>query len=92
MSFQRRFANLLIVACFSVLMQLAEARTPRSPKEPSCVVADIDTPVMPACVVQTRDKTLYIPKKYWTHTTFNRSRPSGFSLSVASTSTVLGAL
>jgi hypothetical protein len=78
MSFKSRFASLSIAACSSVLMQLSAAEIPRSAQEPPCVVEDIDTPTMPACVVQARDNALYIPKKYWMHPSFNRYGLSGF--------------
>jgi len=42
------------------------------------VVEDIDTPVMPDCVIQTRNGALYVPKNYWMHPSFNRYGLSGF--------------
>jgi hypothetical protein len=78
MSFKSCFARLSIAACFGVLMQLSAAEIPRSGQEATCVVEDIDTPTMPACVVQSRDNSFYIPKKYWLHASFNRYGLSGF--------------
>ena len=43
-----------------------------------CVVEDLGTPTMPACVIQPHDDGLYIPKKYWMHPSFNRYGLSGF--------------
>jgi hypothetical protein len=45
-----------------------------------CVVEDIDTARMPACVIESRNGVLYIPKKYWMHPDFNRYGLSAFTI------------
>ncbi|HTW80724.1 MAG TPA: hypothetical protein VME23_14355 [Terracidiphilus sp.] len=50
----------------------------QSPSQKACVVQDIDTPVMPACVVENRNGVLFIPAKYWMHPSFNRYGLSAF--------------
>ena len=61
-------ANVCLLAWFT-LCGFASAQTA---KQASCVVEGIDMPTMPPCVVQARNGTLFIPKKYWTHPEFNR--------------------
>jgi hypothetical protein len=78
MSLAFRLAIPLLAACFCVLTPPSAAQTPRGPQKPACVVEDIDTPTMPACVIQARGDALYIPKKYWMHPSFNRYGLSGF--------------
>jgi hypothetical protein len=78
MSLAFRLASPLLIACFSLPIPLSAAPSPRSPQAPLCVVEDIDTPTMPACVIQAHNDVLYIPKKYWMHPSFNRYGLSGF--------------
>lgn len=78
MSLAIRLASPLLAACFGLSISQSTAQSPRIPQEPLCVVVDIDTPTMPACVIQTRNDALYIPKKYWMHPFFNRYGLSGF--------------
>src|SRR5579863_5714907 len=80
MSLARRLAIPLVAAWFSILMTTATAQSLRSSQESPCVVEDIDTPNMPACVIQARHGVLYIPKKYWMHPTFNRYGLSAFTI------------
>jgi hypothetical protein len=49
-------------------------------EQTSCVVEDMDTPTMPACVVQSRNGVLLIPEKYWMHPAFNRYGLSAFTI------------
>ena len=78
MSLAFRLTIPLLAACFSLSLPQSATQSPRIPQEPTCVVEDIDTPTMPACVIQTHDDTLYIPKKYWMHPSFNRYGLPGF--------------
>jgi hypothetical protein len=71
------FTNTLLAICFGFSVPLS-AQSPHTPRESPCVVEDIDTPTMPACVIQTRGDGLYIPKRYWMHSSFNRYGLSGF--------------
>ena len=61
-------ATVCLLAWFT-LCGFASAQTA---KQASCVVEGTDTPTMPPCVVQSRNGTLFIPKKYWMHPEFNR--------------------
>jgi hypothetical protein len=72
-----RLASPLLAACFSLSMPQSATQSPGSPQVPPCVVDD-DMPIMPACVIHARDNALYIPKKYRTHSTFNRYELSAF--------------
>ena len=94
MSLAFRLARPLLIACFSLSMPLSAAQSPRSPQKPPCVVEDIDTPTMPACVIQAHNDALYIPRKYWiTRPSTAMGSPAfGFNPLVASTSTALGEL
>jgi hypothetical protein len=78
MSLAFRLTMPLLTACFSLSIPLSAAQSPRSPQGPPCVVEDIDTPTLPACVIQAHKDALYIPKKYWMHPSFNRYGLSGF--------------
>jgi hypothetical protein len=49
-------------------------------KQASCIVEDIDTPTMPACVIESHNGILFIPKKYWMHPAFNRYGLSAFTI------------
>jgi len=80
MPLARRLAIPLAAAWFSVLMSPATAQSLRSPQESPCVVEDIDTTTLPACVIQARNDALFIPKKYWMHPTFNRYGLSPFTI------------
>lgn len=75
-----RSASLLLAACSSVLVLSSAAQSSRSPQKPACMVEDIDTPVMPACVIQALNDALYIPRKYWMHANFNRYGLSAFTI------------
>jgi hypothetical protein len=78
------FRSALIAFMFCGALALSPARsndTSRPVKsEAACVVEDIDTPTMPACVVQIRNGKSYIPKKYWMHPHFNRYGLSPFGI------------
>jgi hypothetical protein len=67
----------MCLLAFFTLCGFASAQTS---KQASCVVEDIDTPTMPACVVQYRNGALFIPKKYWMHPAFNRYGLSAFTI------------
>ncbi len=64
---------------FSAQANGQSTRTAEAPRKAPCVVEDIDTPTMPACVVQSRNGALFIPKKYWMHPAFNRYGLSAFA-------------
>src|SRR4051812_3127707 len=49
-------------------------------KQAPCVIDDTQTPCMPACVVQSRKRALFIPKRYWMHPAFNRYGLSAFTI------------
>jgi hypothetical protein len=84
-----RRTTVSLLAFFTLCGGLASAQTP---KQASCVVEDIDTPTMPACVIQSRNGVLFISKKYWMHPAFNRYGLSPFTIDPlgASTPTDLG--
>ena len=69
--------NTVCVLAFFLICGLTSAQTP---KQASCVVEDIDTPTMPACVIQSRNGVLFVPKKYWMHPAFNRYGLSAFTI------------
>jgi len=75
-----RFAIPLVAACLSVLMPPSRAQSTSSPQEPPCVIEDMEIPVIPACVIQTRNGVLYIPKKYWMYAAFNRYGLAAFTI------------
>jgi hypothetical protein len=74
---ERRFVPLRTTVCLLAFFTVASAQTS---KQASCVVEDIDTPTMPACVVQSGNGGLFIPKKYWMHAAFNRYGLSAFTI------------
>jgi len=78
MSYAGRFTIPPIVACFIVLIAPVAAQSPVSQKAPPCVIKDVEGPVMPSCVIQARNNALYIPMRFWNHTTFNRYGLSAF--------------
>jgi hypothetical protein len=80
MSLAFRSAGPLLAAFLSLSIPLSAAQANRSPHEPPCVVEDIDTPTMPACVVQAHNDSLSIPKKYWMHPAFNRYGLAPFTI------------
>lgn len=65
----------LLAVFFSCGLASAQAS-----KQASCVVEDIDTASMPACVIQSRNGVTFVPKKYWMHTEFNRYGLSAFTI------------
>jgi hypothetical protein len=72
-----RLVLLLTFVCLLAFFTFASAQTS---KQASCVVEGIDTPTMPACVIQSRDGVVFIPKKYWMHPAFNRYGLSAFTI------------
>lgn len=77
MSVGSRVISLRNPVCLIVICGLASAQTP---KPAPCVVADIDTSTMPACVLHSSNGVLFIPKKYWMHPAFNRYGLSAFTI------------
>jgi hypothetical protein len=78
MSLASRLALLPSIICTFVVFAPHAIASPPTPEHTPCVVEDIDAPMMPACVVQSRNGILYIPKKYWMHPSFNRYGLSAF--------------
>lgn len=72
-----RSVLLRTAVCLFSFFTLASAQ---DSKQASCVVDDLDTPTMPACVVQSRNGGLFVPKKYWMHPAFNRYGLSAFTI------------
>lgn len=72
----------VICSLVATLALLASARTvfSQSTKHSQCVVEDIDTPTMPKCVIQSRNGTLFIPKRYWMHPSFNQYGLAAFTI------------
>jgi len=71
MSLANRFARLLFAVCLwgaAAPQMIASSPATQAP----CIVEDMDTAMMPACVIQSRGAGLYIPRKYWMHPSFNR--------------------
>lgn len=66
--------------CVLAFFGLCGFASPQATKHASCVVEDIGTPTMPACVIQSRDGVLFIAKKYWMHPAFNRYGLSAFTV------------
>jgi hypothetical protein len=65
---------------FSAQANGQSTRAAKAPRKVPCVVEDIDAPTMPACVGQSRNGALFIPKKYWMHPAFNRYGLSAFTI------------
>jgi len=80
MSLASRFVRPLFAVSLIALFSLPAGASPHPPRKAPCVVEDIDTPTMPACVVQSRNGALFVPKKYWMHPAFNRYGLSAFSI------------
>ena len=72
-----RFAFLCTTVSLLVCLTLDGLASSQTSKQASCVVEDIDTASMPACVIQSRNGVLFILKKYWMHPAFNRCGLSG---------------
>ena len=70
----------LFAGCVSISASLVALASPPERGNAKCVVEDIDTPTMPACVIESRKGVLYIPKKYWMHPAFNRYGLSAFTV------------
>ena len=74
------FSLTLFAICISISANpVALACAPEKVKT-KCVVEDIETPTMPACVVESRKGVLYIPRKYWMHPDYNRYGLSAFAI------------
>jgi hypothetical protein len=65
-----------LLACLT----LGGLATPQTSKQALCVIEDIGTPSMPACVIRSHNSVLFIPQKYWMHPEFNRYGLSAFSI------------
>lgn len=70
----------LFAGCVSISASLVALASPPERGNAKCVVEDIDTLTMPACVIESRKGVLYIPKKYWMHPAFNRYGLSAFTV------------
>jgi hypothetical protein len=75
-----RFAFQHTAVSLIVWLTLNGLASPQTSKQAPCIVEDIDTASMPACVVQSRKGVLLIPKKYWMHPAFNRYGLSPFTI------------
>lgn len=53
---------------------------PTGTKQVPCKAEDVDTAILPACVIQSSDDGLYVAKKYWTHANFNRYGLAPFTI------------
>lgn len=80
MPFATRFANHLTAASLSVLLAHSLGAYAQPSTKTPCVVEDMQYPMMPACVIQTRNGDLYIPKKYWMYPNFNRYGLAAFTI------------
>lgn len=49
-------------------------------KHAQCVADDVDTPTMPSCVIQSSNGSLFIPKRYWKHPSFNQYGLAAFTI------------
>jgi hypothetical protein len=70
------WSNLSLLACLTPY----GFASPQTSKQASCVAEDSDAPNMPACVIQSHNSALFIPKRYWMHRAFNRYGLSGFTI------------
>lgn len=70
----------LFAVCINISTSLVALASPPERDKVKCVVEDIDTPTMPACVIESRKGVLYIPKEYWMHPAFNRYGLSAFTI------------
>ena len=71
-----RKAISLFVAALVLSIPVRSQVAPRSP----CVVADIDTPTMPACVIRSQHGGMFIPSRYWMHPAFNQYGLAPFTI------------
>lgn len=75
------FAYLCTAVSLLVCLSLYGFASPQQgSRQTPCVVEDIDTPRMPACVIQSHNGVLFIPRKYWMHPAFNRYGLSAFTI------------
>ncbi len=72
-----RFALSLIALGVSPSLTIFGVAQSQPLQTAPCVVED-ESYFLPACVVQTRNGALYIPRKYWRHAAFNRYGLSAF--------------
>jgi hypothetical protein len=75
-----RLVLLRTTVCLLAFFTFCGLASAQTPKQASCVVEEIDTPTMPACVIESRNGVLFIPKKYWMHPAFNRYGLSAFTI------------
>jgi hypothetical protein len=80
MAVASHFVILRIAVCLLAFFTFRGLAFAQTSKQASCVVEDIDTPRMPACVIQSRNGVLFIPKKYWMHPAFNQYGLSAFTI------------
>jgi len=66
-----RFTFPRTVPSLVVWLTLVGLASPQNSKQAVCAV-EHETATMPACVLQSRNGILFVPKKYWMHPAFNR--------------------
>jgi hypothetical protein len=80
MAVPNHFALLRTAVCLLEFFTFCGLASAQTLTQASCVVGDIETPTMPACVIQSRNGVLFIPKKYWMHPAFNHYGLSAFTI------------